>query len=322
VPSVVSLFSGCSGSDLGFDQAGFDVIFANEFDASACDSYQANFGVRPIEVPLGEYLGATEASLAGFLTASAVERLGPEGVDVLIGGPPCPTFSSMRFVNRRTAEGLPRVVEMQEATRRVRPKIVICENVPTLLGPKLEIPYKFFIDGFASLGYKMNTFVLNATDYGLPQDRERLFMVGVREDIYARGVRFCKPEGKHYKAVTSGWGEYLGIPTNFVLLSTLSSTRGRKPDMAAFTVIGCRNLCIREVGDYLENKRTSALLAEERLLIGQRTLNERELAKLQGFPPNYVFCGIDERVYKQIGNAWAVPVANALAKECIRCLGT
>ena len=312
MPSVVSLFSGCSGSDLGFDQAGFDIVFANEIDSSACDSYQANFGCRPIEVPLGEYLRITEASLEGFIGVSATE------VDVVMGGPPCPSFSSMRFWERRTAEGLPRVAEMHEVVKRVKPKIVICENVPTLLGPKLAEQYSFFTSGF--VGYKMSTFVLNATDYGLPQDRERLFMVGVREDIYARGVRFNKPEGKHYKAFTSGWGEYLGIPTNFVLLSTLSSTRGRKPDMAAFTVIGCRNLCIREVGDYLANKRTSALLADERLLIGQRTLNERELAKLQGFPSDYVFCGIDERVYKQIGNAWAVPVANALAKETIRCL--
>jgi len=320
MPSVVSLFSGCSGSDLGFDQAGFDIVFANEINGAACDTYEANFGVRPIETPLGEYLRSTQATCVGFC--------GLDHVDVVIGGPPCPSFSSQRFYKRRTAEGLTHVEEMHEVVRRVRPKIVVCENVPTLLEPQLEAAYAFFISGFVSLGYRMQSFLLNAVDYGLPQDRERLFMIGQLSNSSANSTigaisnskPFTKPKGQHYGVHCSGWANYLGISDRFILLGKSSSTRGREGNRASFKVVGSGNMCIREVGAYIESKRTDSLRTGERLLIGQRALSNNELAKLQGFPQDFIFCGLDQEITQQIGNAWAVPVAKAIAEECRRIL--
>lgn len=304
--NYISLFSGAGGADIGFMEEGFSCLLANDINEYACKTYRQNLG------DIWEYPIST-------ITESMLSNAKFVGLDVLIGGPPCQSFSNARsggYDNGyRSCEGLVHIKEYQRVLELTQPKMFIMENAPTLLDDSMINTLVTIMGGFP--GYKVRGYKLSASQYGIPQDRERLFFVGMRDDLK---YTFKVPKSDHWKNHWGGWADYLGIDGSYILCRRGSSLRGRNSNVASFTVLGTELLAIRDRDQIF--KVSGKLLANERnqLGINQRYLSMKEIAKLQAFPDDYVFAGSSKDIMLQVGNAWAVNVSKILAKEVKRCL--
>lgn len=165
---VISLFSGCGGMDLGFQQAGFSIDWANEIDPDACATYRHNIGEHVFE---------------GDIRTLERQDL-PENIDVVIGGFPCQGFS---MAGKREVNDDRNFLykEMKRIVDIVKPKIFVAENVRGLLSMEKGAVIKKITDDFTELGYHVEYRLLFAPQYGVPQSRYRVVIVGTRigEDI-------------------------------------------------------------------------------------------------------------------------------------------
>ena len=278
-PTVLDLFAGCGGLSLGFEAAGFKTI-GYEMDTSACETYNKN--------------------LQGICT-EAILNINFEypNADIVIGGPPCQPFS-VRGYQRGIADkrnGFPIFIE---AIKKINPSIFLFENVRGLLYANKEY-FRIIIDELKTLGYYIEYKLLNAVDYEVPQNRERLFVVGHRG-------KFSFPAQKIKKAtVKEAIGDLMyTIPSESKFLtpsmdayiatyekaSCCVKPRDLNPDKPARTLT-CRNLA----GATSDMQRI-------RLKDGRRRrLLHREAARLQTFPDWFDFYGNETQQFNQIGNA-------------------
>ena len=163
-PKVVGLFSGCGGLDLGFKRAGFDVIWANDFDKDAVKTYKNNIGNHIV---------------LGDITKIKSNEI-PSKFDVLLGGFPCQGFSVAN--NKRSIKDKRNFLylEMLRVIKDKKPKFFVAENVKGILSLERGDVMKMIINDFEKIGYKVNYRLLLASDYGVPQHRERVFIIGNR----------------------------------------------------------------------------------------------------------------------------------------------
>jgi DNA (cytosine-5)-methyltransferase 1 len=167
-PTVVSLFSGCGGLDYGFKQAGYDIIWANDILKDACETYRFNIG---------------DHIICGDI--NSVDKQDIPKADILVGGPPCQSFSLLGKRNPED-ERSNMVWSYLETLKRVGPKLFILENVTGILSAKNPDGSKVIsnlLSAFNDLGYYTSIFKLNAADYGVPQRRVRVFIVGSKEHL-------------------------------------------------------------------------------------------------------------------------------------------
>jgi len=186
----VSLFSGCGGLDLGLTQAGFQVALAVESDAHCVASYTANFPKTPV------YHGSVETLNADLLAeASNGETL--KEIDLLAGGPPCPPYSKSRFYRKEKPRALGDPLGWAtlhgylSVLQTLKPKAFLLENVAGLAYDVHRPALNLIVEAATREGYTCAFKVLNAADYGVPQIRERLFLVGLR------GKTFDFPDPTH-----------------------------------------------------------------------------------------------------------------------------
>ena len=169
---AVSLFSGCGGSDRGLIEAGCQILLANDISSYARDVYEAN-------LPDTDFIVRSIESIKVFPDA-----------DILVGCYPCQGYSqggardADRQINRLYRE-------FDRALRQIRPKAFIVENVPGMKRSNNEHLLRSQVIRFRLAGYRVEHKTVNAVDYGLAQERKRLFIVGVRSDI---GVRYSFPK--------------------------------------------------------------------------------------------------------------------------------
>ncbi len=164
-PKVVSLFSGCGGLDLGFKQAGYEIIWANDFDKDSVETYKRNIDDRII---LGDITKIPSSQI-------------PKNADVLLGGFPCQGFSVAN--NKRNVDDKRNFLykEMLRVIKDTQPKYFIAENVKGILSLGKGKVIEMIIKDFNSLGYKVEKpFVINCSYYGVPQNRERVIIMGNR----------------------------------------------------------------------------------------------------------------------------------------------
>lgn len=232
--------------------------------------------------------------------------------NIIIGGPPCQSFSNARtggYVGGyRSRAGLSNVKVMQDVVNHVLPEMFICENATTLLQQSMQDAYEFFMEGFGK-HYRLKVMTLNSEDYGLPQMRKRCFIVGVLKEY---DVYVPIPTGCHWSMHYSGWADYLNLPSVGWMSARGSNIKAKTPFEAAYTVTCAELPVIR----FEQPKRTGTLFANERALLDQRYLSLGELAALQGFPSDWQWVGNAGEIREQIGNAWSVNVARALAVMC------
>lgn len=167
-PKIVSLFSGCGGLDLGFKQSGYDIIWANDILKDACETYRLNIG--------------------NHIFCEDINRIHKNiipKVDIVIGGPPCQSFS---LVGKRNPhdDRSDLVWSYLEVLQKVKPKIFILENVTGILSAQSPDGSKVLdnlVIAFENIGYTISVFKLNAADYGVPQRRVRVFIVGSKKKL-------------------------------------------------------------------------------------------------------------------------------------------
>ena len=290
-PTVVSLFSGCGGFDLGFIWAGFDVLWANDFDHWACETYRRNIGDHIVE---------------GDVTEIDLNTL--PHADVVIGGFPCQDFS---MTGKRAGMNGKRgdlYLEMASAIERVRPRIFIAENVMGILSANNGQAIEQIRNDFAELDYHVQVQPINFADYGVAQNRRRILIVGTHK-------LFHFPLGKHYKNPVSVeqvlTPSFEGVQNcEPVKMSPLYKQvvwrikqGGSYYDIDAsntFHPYSARRAHLKHPAPTVTTQTGSGAIIHP---IEDRNMTNRECARLFGFSDKFVFCGGVHAVRKQIGNS-------------------
>jgi DNA (cytosine-5)-methyltransferase 1 len=299
-------------------------VFSSEWDKEAQKTYRANFG----EVPFGD------------ITKEKTKSFIPDGFDILCAGFPCQAFSiaGKRGGFEDTRGTL--FFEVADIIKKHKPRAIFLENVKGLRnhdkGKTLETILNVLRD---DLGYFVpEPQILNAKDFGVPQNRERIFIVGFRNDLNINEFNYPKSIGKkvHFKDIK----EKQVVPTKYYIstqyLSTLHAHRDRHaskgngfgfeiiPDEGIANAVVCggmgreRNLVIDDrITDFRPETRIKGEVNKE----GIRKMTPREWARLQGFPDEFKIPVADASAYKQFGNSVAVPAIQTTVKEIIKQLG-
>lgn len=382
---AISLFSGCGGLDLGFIQAGFDVVWANDFFKDAVETYKFNIGNHIIY---------------GDITKIPSCDINCESVDILLGGFPCQGFSIAN--KKRSMEDSRNFLykELLRVIKEKRPKFFVAENVKGLLSMQNGEVIKMIISDFEELGYKVNYKVLKASDYGVPQNRERVIIIGnnigcknpfpiithgnspnlikpitVREtiqDLYnvrPREAKFILNDNVVYNHIArtnvseqfwsrkhnvnqaeicdylKSWRSKSGLSTKKIdHILGYSHTAGhwfRKDssgsipnkedwlllkDILKFddkydkiiTEMVLKNITFEQslrISNWDKPSDTITATTPEIHPNKERRLSVRECARLQTFPEDFVFTGSLGNMYRQVGNAVPVLLANKIAVE-------
>lgn len=297
---VASLFCGCGGTDVGllgdfnflgkkYASNGLEIVYANDIDDNACDIFKENFGIEPDNRDIRE-----------------VESKEIPEFDILTGGFPCQSFSIIAQNPKRLGVKDERgklFFEMCRILREKKPKCFIAENVKGILTANKKSAFPLIIKEFEESGYDVTYAVLNSANYGVPQKRERVIIVGFRKDL---GINFKFPD------------EVIKNETEFIPLSTVieenvdekyffsqravdgmmkkraSMNKGRAQDVTK----PCNT-----VGAHLAkvslNSTDPVLLVNERY----RRFIPREVARIQSFPESFKLVGSEAAQYRALGNA-------------------
>lgn len=298
--SIVSLFSGCGGLDLGFKggfsflgkeyaRNPFDIVWANEINKAACKTYRANVDGHIVEGPIEDE----------FLTM-------PQYADVVVGGFPCQDISingKMAGVDGKRS-GL--YIWMVKAIAQLRPKVFVAENVKALLMKRHTASLKRVIEDFSAIGYNVSYHLYDAADYGVPQVRERVIIVGVRKDI---GVQFVPPEPvtQHSKITAKTALQDLEKKQEDPSFNHIWSAA--KPSSGQ----GLRFLTAENPATTMRSECHGNIQFHYSL---PRRISMREAARLQSFPDNFIFQAKIRETERMVGNAvppvFAWHIANAL----------
>lgn len=303
---VASLFSGIGGIDLGFQQAGFEIVWANEMDAAACRTYRYNFpNANLIE---GDIKKISEDIIPDF--------------EVLVAGFPCQPFSIAGLQKGFKDRDGNLFFEITRIIEKKSPKVVFLENVPNLMEHDEGKTFLVIYNSLAQLGYAVYYRVLSANEYGnLPQIRKRIYIVAVREDM--ANQKFIYPDPIDLKLQSSDiikrsvkQHDIYYYTEGYMYEQLISRMKDR---MAIY------RLTDTEVR-WTKNRMCPTLTAnmgthKDRVHVvwdnyGVRKLTLRECLDFQGFPKEFYFpktITIND-AYKQIGNTVPVPVIKRLAE--------
>lgn len=299
---VVSLFSGAGGLDYGFIMAGHDILWANDLYEDAVETYRKN---------IGNHIVCKDISL--------IDTNDIPECDIVIGGFPCQGFSvanTKRHVKDSRNSLYKQLIRVIDAKK---PPFFLAENVKGILSLGKGEVIKAIISDFQTIGYKVKYKLLNAADYGVPQTRMRVIIVGVRKDIDF-DYQYPEPSYSQYGSLsTAHWvtvGEIMSEIPDPDLPNDLPNHQYSKYKLGFNGYIGHRPLdpfrpapTVTGRGD---DKGGVVILPHPN---GLRRMSGRELAAVQSFPLNYEFCGPLSSVYRQIGNAVPPLLAYAVAKE-------
>jgi DNA (cytosine-5)-methyltransferase 1 len=181
--TVVSTFSGCGGSSLGYKLAGLNVLLAIEFDRHAAETYRLNFPNTPIiEGDIRLVNGKDVLRATGLVKGE---------LDILDGSPPCQGFS-LAGERRMLDERNNLFAEYARLARELKPKVLVMENVPGLVTGKMKLVFAAMMRELKEAGYNVEARVLNAMYYGVPQSRRRVIFIGTRKDL---NIRPSHPSG-------------------------------------------------------------------------------------------------------------------------------
>ena len=295
---ILSLFSGCGGLDKGFVDAGYDVVWANDFDKYAVQTYQANFGDH---IVLGDINKIEITDLPAF--------------DMLIGGFPCQPFSMMGeergFEDARgtlffrIAEILKYKIEQNE-----KPRVVVLENVRSLKTHNKGKTFKTILSILENdLGYKVFYDILNTADYGIPQTRNRPYIVCFANEA----ADFSFPEKMPLNSTLQDLLETDVDDKYFlsdkILPTILSDGTGGYKAKSEIDLKIARPLCAT-MAKMHRACQDNYVTQNGRV----RRLTPRECARLQGFNDEFVIPVSDSQAYKQFGNAVTVNVSRAVAQ--------
>ncbi len=320
----IDLFAGIGGIRRGFDNAFGDnisTVFVSEWDENAQRTYRANY--------------QDEFDISGDITKIGVEDI-PK-FDICLAGFPCQAFSlaGKRMGFDDDYKGMCRGTLFQDVVRiceHHQPSVIFCENVKGLTIHDKGRTFKVIKNAFEQIGYRVYDQVLNSKDFGVPQNRERIYIVAFRKDIDSNSFRF--PIGNQSNTCIRDIMEEKPVSVKYYLSDTYVETLRRHKErhaakghgfgyeirdldgQAGALVCGGmgreRNLIIdKRLTDYTPITHIKGEVNRE----GIRKMTPREWARLQGFPDDFKLVLADTHLYKQFGNSVTVNVIEAIAKE-------
>lgn len=296
---TIDLFAGIGGIRLGFEAQGCENVFTSEWDKYAQKMYEANFG----EIPFGD-----------------INEIRAEDIpdhDILLAGFPCQPFSiagkGLGFADTRGTLffNIEKIIEAK------MPKAFLLENVKRLVSHDGGQTFGVICEKLKKLGYTVYFKVLNSLEFGLPQKRERIYIVGFREELH---FNFPKPLG-YYKPLTDFLDKDEDVPKEYFVSETIKANRmkmvkGNPP----FPSVWHQNIG----GNISALPYSCALRAggsyNYLLVNGIRRLTGREMLRLQGFPEDFVINIPYSQVRKVAGNSVSIPVIKAIAEEMIKAM--
>ncbi|MEK6745585.1 MAG: DNA cytosine methyltransferase [Pseudomonadota bacterium] len=301
-PKIVSLFSGCGGMDLGFKKAGFDIIWANDFNHWACTTYANNFGNH-----------VHEGDICDFPSSKIPD------CDMIIGGFPCQDFS---MIWKRGGIGTERGNLYRQFVRIVtdkQPKIFIAENVKGLLTANDGKAVQAIIDDFTNSGYNVELHKVNFANYGAPQLRERVLIIGIHKSI---NQKFKLPDVTHTNETFVSSEEALRGVKKVLYNNEHQNIQKKTVEMLKLIPAGGNFTSIPKDSPYYVNgmishvyRRLHPKKPSTTIIAGggggtwgyhyeePRPLTNRERARLFGYPDNFIFEGSITEVRRQIGNS-------------------
>ena len=298
--NVVSLFSGAGGLDLGFINAGHKIVWANDNFEDAVKTYKKN---------IGDHIVCGDIAL---IPSSVI----PEH-DILIGGFPCQGFS---LANSKRGEHDARnklYLELLRVLNDKQPKFFVAENVKGILSLGEGKIFQMIINDFENAGYRVKYRVLNAADYGVPQRRERVIILGVRNDV---SMELAYPISTHSEQPEKGKKPWVSIGKALAKIPepeekhNLINHTGSKFKLKFNGYMGNRAI------DASKPAPTVTARGDEKGGVvvlhhpnNHRRMSVRELASTQSFPIDFVFEGNNSSAYRQIGNAVPPKLAFAIA---------
>lgn len=297
----IDLFAGIGGIRLGFEHVGGTCVFSSEFDESACTTYAANFG----EHPSGDITKIDARDIPDF--------------DILLAGFPCQAFSIIgkkEGFSNETCGTL--FFDIERILREKRPPAFLLENVRNLKSHDKGNTFAVIRSHLESLGYHVHAQVLNALDFGVPQKRERIFIVGFRDDV---DFKFPLPVPVERRKTLVDILE-TDVDRKYFVRDAIRESRLERLKDKNYPrpYISHENMA----GSVTPHPYSSALRAGASanyiLINDERRPTEREMLRLQGFPEDYKIVLPYGKVKHQCGNSVAVPVIKAIAEQMLKAL--
>lgn len=331
--NVISLFSGCGGLDLGFERAGFDIPVANEFDKNIWETFKVNHpNTKLIE---GDVRKITKEDIQPFIQGE---------VDGIIGGPPCQSWSEAGALKGIEDERGQLFFDYIRILKDFKPKFFLAENVSGMLANRHSEAVQNILALFDSAGYDVTLTMVNAKDYGVAQERKRVFYIGFRKDLK---IDFKFPKGSteddskkitlrdiiwdlQDTAVPSGPKNHhnpKAINNNEYFTGAyspifMSRNRVKGWDEQAFTVQASGRQCQLhpQAPKMVKFDKNDCRFVEGKEDLYRR-MTIREVARVQGFPDDFKFIYEDTNdAYKMIGNAVPVNLAYEVACAILKSL--
>lgn len=297
----IDLFAGIGGIRLGFESVGGHCVFSSEFDEDACATYEANFGEHP----------------SGDITK--IEAKDIPDFDVLLAGFPCQAFSIIGkkegFANETCGTLF---FDVERILKEKRPPAFLLENVRNLTAHDHGNTFKTIKTHLEALGYHVHAKVLNALDYGVPQNRHRIIIVGFLDDV---DFEFPLPIDSSRRKTLKDILE-TNVDAKYYVKDRIRESRLERlkdPDFPK-PYISHENMS----GSVTPHEYSSALRAGASanyiLINDERRPTEREMLRIQGFPDTYKIVLSYGKIKKQCGNSVAVPVMKAVAGQMMQAL--
>ena len=314
---IASLFAGAGGLDLGFEKAGYKIVFTNEYDKTIWQTYEANHPCKLDKRDIRE-----------------IQSYEVPDCDGIIGGPPCQSWSeagSLRGIKDSRGQLF---FDYIRILNEKKPKFFLAENVVGMLSDRHTEAVENIKNLFSKAGYNLSVDLINVVDYGIPQDRKRVFYIGIRKDL---GFTFQFPEPvKNYINLKQAIGDLKksAVPA---LLKNKTNPKQTIPNHEYFvgsfsTIFMSRNrvrqwnepgFTVQSTGRqaqlhpqaprtvFIEQNKRAFVKGKEHLY---RRMTIRECARLQTFPDDFIFYYTDlEDGYKMVGNAVPVQMAEIIA---------
>ncbi len=300
--TFIDLFAGIGGTRLGFESAGGKCVFTSEWDVHSQKTYEANFGEKP----------------TGDITKISADEI--PNFDVLLAGFPCQPFSSIgrRQGFKHETQGtlfydIARIIDAK------KPKAFMLENVPGLLTHDNGRTFEVIESTLKELGYTLDYKVLNSADFGVPQQRRRIYMVGFRQDLVPKCFSFEHPVGRKKNVYINQFLEKNA--TGYSISKKLQDGyMFKKDDGRPMLVDQTSTHHVKTlVASYHKIQRLTGTFVKDGET-GMRLFTEGECKAIMGFPADFKIPVSRTQMYRQFGNSIVVPVVAAVAKKMAKYL--
>lgn len=309
--TFIDLFAGIGGIRIPFQELGGDCVFSSEWDQFAQKTYRLNFG----EMPNGDITKIETKDIPEF--------------EILLAGFPCQPFSQAGLKRGFADTRGTLFFEIERIIKDKRPKAFLLENVKQLKGHDRGRTLQVILKHLDDLNYYVKPDILRAGDFGVPQNRERIYIVGFDKSYYKlpSDYNFVFPAPTHEKTRV---GDILekSVDEKYTISDTLWEGHQRRKKEHAAKGNGFGYSLFDENSEYANTisaryyKDGSEILIDQGKDKNPRKLTPRECARLQGFPEKFIIPVSDTQAYKQFGNSVAVPVIRAVAGRVVEEMNT